>query len=69
MFSPRHATSREWFRSGFFAALGVTVLGLLAYLTWQFSSAALAVCAPFVVGLMLALLLLGSVRRNKRADR
>lgn len=57
MFSPRHATSREWFRAGFFASLGVVVLGLLAYVTWQFSSAALAVCAPFVVALILALLL------------
>ncbi len=57
MFSPRHATSREWFRSGFFAALGVVVLGLLALLVWQFSLAVVAVAAPFVVGLILALLM------------
>ncbi len=57
MFSPRHATSREWFRSGFFAALGVAMLGLLALLVWQFAAGVLAVAAPFVIGLILALLL------------
>ena len=57
MFSPRHATSREWFRAGFFAALGAAILGLLALAVWHVSDAALAIATPFVVGLMLALLL------------
>jgi predicted PurR-regulated permease PerM len=57
MFSPPYATAREWFRSGFFAALGVAVLALLALLLWQFASGVLAVAAPFVFGLLLALLL------------
>jgi predicted PurR-regulated permease PerM len=57
MFSPPYATAREWFRSGFFAALGVAVLALLALLLWQFAAGVLAVAAPFVFGLLLALLL------------
>ncbi|MBV9852739.1 MAG: AI-2E family transporter [Armatimonadetes bacterium] len=57
MFSPRHASSREWFRAGFFAALGAAVLGLLALAAWHVSDAALAIATPFVIGLMLALLL------------
>ena len=57
MFSPRHATSREWFRAGFFAALGAAILCLLALAVWHVSDAALAVSTPFVVGLFLALLL------------
>jgi predicted PurR-regulated permease PerM len=57
MFLPRHATSREWLRAGFFAALGASLLCLLAWLLWQFASAVLVICAPFVVGLVLALLL------------
>ena len=57
MFSPRHASSREWFRAGFFAALGAAILSLLALAAWHVSDAALAVATPFVVGLMLALLL------------
>jgi predicted PurR-regulated permease PerM len=57
MFSPRHATSREWFRAGFFAALGAAVLALVALVVWQFSAAALAICIPFVLGLVLAMLL------------
>ena len=57
MFSPRHAYAREWFRAGFFAALGAALLGVLALAVWHVSDAALAVATPFVVGLMLALLL------------
>lgn len=57
MFSPRHASSREWFRAGFFAALGAAILSLLALAAWHVSDAALAIAAPFVIGLMLALLL------------
>ena len=57
MFSPRHASSREWFRAGFFAALGAAILSLLALAAWHVSDAILGMAAPFVVGLMLALLL------------
>ena len=49
--------SREWFRAGFFAALGAALLGLLALAVWHVSDATLAIATPFVVGLMLALLL------------
>ena len=54
---PRRAARRDWFRTGFFAALGATVLAALAFLVWRVSTATLEVATPFVVGAVLALLL------------
>lgn len=44
-------------RGGFFSALGVALLALLALVIWKLSFAVLAICTPFVVALGLALLL------------
>jgi len=44
-------------RGGFFSALGVALLALLALAIWKLSFAVLAICTPFVVALGLALLL------------
>lgn len=54
---PRKAARRDWLRAGFFAALGVGLFALLAFVGWRFLDATLDVAAPFVIGLVLALLL------------
>lgn len=63
---PRRAARRDWFRTGFFAALGATVLAALAFLVWRISTATLAVITPFVVAGVLALLLDPLVDRLER---
>lgn len=54
---PRRAARVEWFRAGFFGALGVAVLALVALVVWRLGTATLSVLSPFVVGTVLALLL------------
>lgn len=49
--------SRDFIRAGFFLALGVVLMALLALTARHFLDATLAVLTPFVVGLVLALLL------------
>ena len=48
---------RDYVRAGFYLALGVVLLVLLALVARRFAEATLAVIAPFAVGLILALLL------------
>ncbi len=54
---PRAAARYEWLRAGFFSALGVALLALLALAAWRLSAAVLAVITPFVAATVLALLL------------
>lgn len=54
---PRRAARRDWFRVGFFFALGAVVLALLSYVVWRLTDAVLAVATPFVIAAVLALLL------------
>ena len=49
--------SRDYIRAGFFLALGVVLMALLALAARNFLEATLAVLTPFMVGLVLALLL------------
>lgn len=53
----RPLPSRDYVRAGFYLALGVILLALLAAVTRRFAEAALAVITPFALGLILALLL------------
>lgn len=53
----RRAARHEWFRAGFFGALGVAGLGVLALVTWRLGLAILSVLTPFVVATVFALLL------------
>ena len=48
---------RRYIQAGFFFALGVILLALIALFAKRFTEATLAVSTPFAVGLMLALLL------------
>ena len=57
MLITRDSPPREAVRAGFFFALGVVLLALLALVTRRFAEAALAVITPFAAGLILALLL------------
>ncbi len=63
---PRRAARHEWFRAGFFGALGVAGLGLLALVTWRLGLAVLSVLTPFLVATMFALLLDPLVDRLER---
>lgn len=55
--SPRYLGNKEWFRAGFFAAMGVAVLALLALGVMKLYGAALAIITPFAIAFALALLL------------
>lgn len=57
MFNSLSLPSRDYIRAGFFLALGVVLMALLALTARHFLEATLAVLTPFVVGLVLALLL------------
>lgn len=57
MLIPRSLPPRDYVRAGFYLALGVVLLAVLALATRRFAEAALAVLAPFALGLVLALLL------------
>ena len=57
MLITRHTPPRDSVRTGFFFALGVILLAVLALATQRFAEATLAVITPFALGLMLALLL------------
>src|SRR5690348_10435301 len=48
---------RRWFEVGFFAMLGAIVVSALAVASWHILTAALDVCTPIVIGLVLAILL------------
>ncbi len=48
---------RDYVRAGFYLALGVVLLALLALIVHRFGEATLAVITPFALGLVLALLL------------
>jgi len=54
---PRAAAAREWLRAGFFWALGVALLALLALATLRLSRATLNILSPFLVAVVFALLL------------
>ena len=51
------APSRDYIRAGFFLALGVVLMALLALSAHHFLEAILAIITPFAVGLILALLM------------
>ncbi len=57
MLITRDTPPRDAVRTGFFFALGVVLLALLAVATRRFAEATLAVITPFALGLTLALLL------------
>jgi len=57
MLITRNTPPRDSVRAGFFFALGVILLALLALVARRFAEATLAVLAPFAVGLILALML------------
>jgi len=60
------APSRDYMKAGFFLALGVIAMIALAEITQHFLEAAVAVLAPFLVGIGVALLLDPLVRRLTR---
>ncbi len=53
----RTLPSRDYIRAGFFLALGIVLLGVLALAARRFLETTLSVITPFAVGLALALLL------------
>ena len=53
----RNPAPRRYIQAGFYFALGVVLLALLAWFVRRFALATLAVLAPFAIGLVLALLL------------
>ena len=55
--TPGTLPPRDYMRAGFYLALGVVLLVLLALVVRRFAEATLAVLAPFAVGLIFALLL------------
>jgi predicted PurR-regulated permease PerM len=55
--NPRNPLPRRYIQAGFYFALGVVLLALLAWLVRRFALATLAVLTPFAIGLVLALLL------------
>ncbi|MDQ2798469.1 MAG: AI-2E family transporter [Armatimonadota bacterium] len=57
MLIARPLPPRDYVRAGFYLALGVVLLALLAAVTRRFAEATLAVITPFALGLVLALLL------------
>ncbi|MDQ2799471.1 MAG: AI-2E family transporter [Armatimonadota bacterium] len=57
MLIARPLPPRDYVRAGFYLALGVVLLALLAAVTRRFAEATLAVITPFALGLILALLL------------
>ena len=57
MLTPGTLPPRDYMRAGFYLALGVVLLVLLALVVRRFAEATLAVLAPFAVGLIFALLL------------
>ena len=57
MLNFRHLTPRLSLQAGFYFSLGAALLMLLALVARRFAEATLAVSAPFVIGLVLALLL------------
>ena len=57
MLISRNTPPRDAVRAGFFFALGVILLAVLALATCRFAEAVLSVLAPFAIGLVLALLL------------
>ena len=66
MLLSRDTPTRDMIRSGFYFALGVVLLALLAVAVRRFAEATLAVLTPFAVGLVLALLLDPLARRLMR---
>ncbi len=60
------ATYQDWIRAGFFSALGVAALALVALVVWRLARAALEIIAPFVVAAVLAMLLDPLVDRLER---
>ncbi|RYX84929.1 AI-2E family transporter [bacterium] len=59
-------TPRDWIRGGFFAAVGVALLGVGILIAWKLGTAILAIVTPFVIALILALLLDPLVDRLQR---
>jgi predicted PurR-regulated permease PerM len=57
MLITRQTPARDSIRAGFFFALGVILLAVLALATQRFAEATLAIITPFALGLVLALLL------------
>ena len=57
MLLPRTLPPRDYVRAGFFFALGVVLLAVLALAARRFLEATLAVITPFALGLCLRLLL------------
>jgi len=55
--NPRYLGNKEWFRAGFFAAMGVAVLAIIALGVMKLYGAALAIITPFAIAFALALLL------------
>ena len=55
--NPRTLAPRRYIQAGFYFALGVVLLAVLALFARRFAEATLAVISPFAVGLVLALLL------------
>ena len=55
--TPGTLPPRDYMRAGFYLALGVVLLVLLALVVRRFAEATLAILAPFAVGLIFALLL------------
>ncbi len=55
--SPRSPLPRRYIQAGFYFALGVVLLALLAVFARRFAEATLSVISPFAVGLVLALLM------------
>ena len=66
MLISRNTPPRDSVRAGFFFALGVTLLAVLALATQRFAEATLAIITPFALGLVLALLLDPLVNRLMR---
>src|SRR5262249_23226757 len=63
---PGSPSSSHWVRVGFFAALGVALLYLLALVVSNVARAALEILTPFVIATVLALLLDPLVDRLER---
>jgi len=55
--NPRNSLPRRYIQAGFYFALGVVLLAVLALFARRFAEATLSVISPFAVGLVLALLL------------
>ena len=64
--NPRLPGNREWFRAGFFGAMGVAGLWMIALLLTKLSGAALAIISPFAIAFALALALDPLVKRLEK---